>query len=170
MRDGYSCNAHAIANQFRDALCIRGRAKAQGAFRGPDAIAIRVPFSTVCRPATAAVTDSASWCALKRSRNSERDNSLDCANTLAAAILFYFCLFSLIFQGWPADRADLDSYSIGSNPASSFYQRPSRKQTWHPLIILARRSCKRLWSCIFSDYRILCADRSTPTRHKCTRD
>eukprot|EP01047_Picozoa_sp_COSAG01_P051478 COSAG01_NODE_5318_length_4337_cov_11.889571_1_plen_96_part_00 len=30
-------------------------------------------------------------------------------------------MISLIFQGWPADRADLDSYSIGSNPASSFY-------------------------------------------------
>ena len=33
-----------------------------------------------------------------------------------------------------------------------------RKTIWHPLIILARRSCKRLWSCIFSGYRILCAD------------
>jgi hypothetical protein len=44
-------------------------------------------------------------------------------------LLFYSCLISLIFQGWPAERADLDSYSIGSNPASSFYQRPSRKQT-----------------------------------------
>jgi hypothetical protein len=33
--------------------------------------------------------------------------------------------------------------------------RSNEKRPWHPLIIiLARIGCKRLWSCIFSDYSI----------------